>query len=233
MQAVHIRRRRFPHPYCSVRVGGRDYDVPIPNWSGWCPNAPPRKGVNWFPSPRMKGETAELSKLMQNKREEKTTPRKEVLTKKERGKRLNRKEKAEVSTQNVVAAVQVQVATKPEDNLFEAMAETDKVIAAMVNTKPGVNLFREVKKRGRPPKELLQQQEAQVLQKLYRLTPTDKKFMLASLDAMLDSVLSSKREGEKEKKETKEKVPTKKAIEKAAAKAAEDATTKAVFCWSC
>ena len=99
----------------------------------------------------MKGETAELSKLMQNKREEKTIPRKEVLTKKERGRRLNRKEKAEVSTQNIVVAVQVQVATKPEDNLFEAMAETDKVIAAMVNTKPGVNLFREVKKRDRPP----------------------------------------------------------------------------------
>ena len=136
-----------------------------------------------------------------------------------------------MSTPNAVAAMQVQVATKPEDNLFEAMAETDKVIAAMVNTKPGVNLFREVKKRGRPPKELLQQ-EAQVLQKLYRLTATDKKFMLASLDAMLDSILSSKREGKKEKKEEKEKVPTKKAIEKAAAKAAdkkaaEDATTKA------
>ena len=65
-----------------------------------------------------------------------------------------------------------------------------------------------------------------MLQKLYtcRLTATDKKFVLASLDAMLDSILSFQREGEKEKKE---KVPTKKAIEKAAAKAAEDATTKA------
>ena len=50
-----------------------------------------------------------------------------------------------------------------------------------------------------------------MLQKLYRLTATDKKFVLASLDAMLDSSLSSKREGEKEK-EKKEKVPTKKAI---------------------
>ena len=59
---------------------------------------------------RMKGETAELSKLMQNKREETTTPRKEVFTKKERGKsrRLSRREKAKVSAraQNVVAAVQ-------------------------------------------------------------------------------------------------------------------------------
>ena len=48
-----------------------------------------------FPQPRMKGETAELSKLMQNKREEKTTPGKEVFTKKERGKsQLSRKENA-------------------------------------------------------------------------------------------------------------------------------------------
>ena len=92
--------------------------------------------------------------------------------------------------------MQVKVATKPEDNLFEAMAETDKAIAAMVNTKPGVNLFREVKKRGRPPKELLQQQEAQVLQKLYRLTATDnKKLVLKSVDAMLDSILSFKKGG--------------------------------------
>ena len=68
-QAAHISRRRFPHPHCSVRVGGLDYEVPIPNRSGWTANAPPRKGFDWFPSPRMKGETAELSKLMQNKRE--------------------------------------------------------------------------------------------------------------------------------------------------------------------
>jgi len=177
----------------------------------------------------MKGETAELSKLMQNKREEKTTLRKEVFTKKERGerRRLRRKENAKVSAQNFDAAVQVQVAPKPGDNLFKAIAETE-VVAAVVCMRPGVNLFREVKKRGRPPKELLQEQEAQVLQKLYRLTATDKKFVLVSLDAILDSILSQ-REGEKEKKI---KVPTKKAIEKAAAKAAdkkaaEDATTKA------
>jgi len=176
----------------------------------------------------MKGETAELSKLMQNKREEKTTLRKEVFTKKERGerRRLRRKENAKVSAQNFDAAVQVQVAPKPGDNLFKAIAETE-VVAAVI-CKPGVNLFREVKKRGRPPKELLQEQEAQVLQKLYRLTATDKKFVLVSLDAILDSILSQ-REGEKEKKI---KVPTKKAIEKAAAKAAdkkaaEDAMTKA------
>ena len=71
-------RRRFPHPYCFVRVGGIDYQVPIPNRSGWSPNAPPRKGINWCPSPRMKGETAELSKLMQSKREEKTTSKASV-----------------------------------------------------------------------------------------------------------------------------------------------------------
>ena len=72
----------------------------------------------------MKGETAELSKLMQNKREEKTTPRKEVFTKKERGesRRLSRREKAKVSAraQNIVAAVQVQVAPMPGDPLLEA-----------------------------------------------------------------------------------------------------------------
>ena len=66
-------RRRFPHPYCSVRVGGTciDYQVPIPNRAGWSSNAPPRKSINWCPSPRMEGETAvwELSKLMQSKRE--------------------------------------------------------------------------------------------------------------------------------------------------------------------
>ena len=112
-QAAHISRRRFPHPHRSVRVGGRDYEVPIPNRSGWTANVPPRKGFNWFPSPRMKGETAELSKLMQNKREEKSTPRKKVL-KKERGKSgLSRKEKAKVSARDIVATVQVQVASMP------------------------------------------------------------------------------------------------------------------------
>ena len=155
---VHIHRRRFPHPYCSVRVGGRDYEVPIPNRSSWTANAPPRKGVNWFPSPRMKGETAELSKLMQNKREEATTPRKEVFTKKERGKsRLGRKEKAKVSAraQIIVAAVQVQVAPMPGDPLLEATAANEVIVS---KSKPGENLFcHEVKKRGRPPKQLLQQ----------------------------------------------------------------------------
>ena len=147
--AVHISRRRFPHPYCSVRVGGRDYEVPIPNQSGWTANAPPRKGFNWFPSPRMKGETAELSKLMQNKREEKTTSKASVSQKRERGRRLKRKENAKLSAPNVVAAVQVQVAPKPGDNLLKATAETE-VITAMIGVRPGENLFRE-KKRGRPP----------------------------------------------------------------------------------
>ena len=143
---------RFPHPHCSVRVGGRDYEVPIPNRSGWTANAPPRKGLDWCPSPRMKGETAELRKLMQNKREEKTTLKEKVSKTKERRRRLNRKEKAEVSAQNVVAAVQVQVAPKPGDNLFKATAATE-VIAGMVGLRPGENLFQEVKRgRGRPPK---------------------------------------------------------------------------------
>ena len=92
----------------------------------------------------MKGETVELNKLMQNKREEKSTPRKKVSTK-ERGKSgLSRKEKAKVSTRDIVATVQVQVAPKPGDYLFKATA---KVIT---NPKAGENLFREVKKRGRP-----------------------------------------------------------------------------------
>ncbi len=96
-QAAHISRRRFPHPHSSVTVSGRDYEVPIPNRSGWKANAPPRKGFDWFPSPRMNGETVELSKLMQNKREEKSKPRKKV-SKKERGNKsgLSRKEKAKV-----------------------------------------------------------------------------------------------------------------------------------------
>ena len=122
----------------------------------------------------------------------------------------------------------------PGDPLLEATAANEVIVS---KSKPGENLFRhEVKKRGRPPKELLQQQEAQVRQKkLNRLTATDKKFVLAlnlaNLDAILDSIFE--REGEKEKKkEKKEKIPTKKAIEKAAAKAADkkaaqDATTKA------
>ena len=104
-------RRRFPHPYCLVRVGGIDYQVPIPNRAGWSSNAPPRKGISLCPSPRMKGETAELSKLMQSKREEKTTSKASVSQKKERGRRLKRKENAKLSAQNVVAAVQVQVST--------------------------------------------------------------------------------------------------------------------------
>ena len=93
-----------------------------------------------------------VRKLMHNKREEKTTPGKGVLRKEERGKsRLSRKEKAKVSARDVVATVQVQVAPKPGDNLFKAIAETE-VVAAVVCMRPGVNLFREVKKRGRPPK---------------------------------------------------------------------------------
>jgi len=183
----------------------------------------------------MKGETAELSKLMhtRNKREEKTTSKASVSSKKERGeRRLKCKEKAEVSAQNIVAAAQVQVAPKPGDNLLKATAET-QVIAAMIGLKPGENLFRE-KKRGRPCKELLQQQQDQVLQnlhfKLNRFTPTDKKFVLERFNEMLDSILLSLLKGGG--KEKKEKVPTKKAIEKAAAKAAdkkaaEDAMTKA------
>ena len=88
---------------------------------------------------------------MQNKREEKTTPRTKVL-KKERGKSgLSRKEKAKVSARDIVATVQVQVAPKPGDYLFKATAAT-KVIT---NPKAGENLFREVKKRGRPCKALL------------------------------------------------------------------------------
>ena len=176
----------------------------------------------------MKGETAELSKLKQNEREEKTTL-KEKVKKKESGRRLKRKENAKVSAQHVV---QVQVAPKPGDNLLKATAET-AVITAMIGVRPGENLFRE-KKRGRPCKELLQQQQDQVLQnlhfKLNRFTPTDKKFVLERFNGMLDSILLSLlKGGEKEKKE---KVPTKKAIEKAAAKAAdkkaaEDTMTKA------
>jgi len=214
-------------------VSGQDYEVPIPNRAGWSSNAPPRKGMNWCPSPRMKGETAELSKLMQNKREEKTTLKASVSSKKERGKsRLSRKEKAKVSARDVVAAVQVQVAPKPGDDLLKATAET-AVITAMTGVKPGENLFRE-KKRGRPCKELLQQQQDQVLQnlhfKLNRFTPTDKKFVLERFNEMLDSILLSLLKGGG--KEKKEKVPTKKAIEKASAKAAdkkaaEDAMTKA------
>ena len=79
-QVVHTSRHRFPHPYCSVRVGGIEYDVPIPNRAGWSSNAPPRKGLDYRPPPRMNGETAELSKLM---REEKITPKEEVQRKKE------------------------------------------------------------------------------------------------------------------------------------------------------
>ena len=211
----------------SVRVRGRDYQVPIPNRAGWSPNAPPRKGMNWCPSPRMKGETAELSKLMQNEREEKTTSMASVSKKRESGRRLKRKENAKVGAKNVVATVQVQVhvAPKPGDNLLKATAETE-VITAMIGVKPGENLFRE-KKRGRPCKELLQQQQDQVLQnlhfKLNRFTPTDKiKFVLERFDEMLDSIILSLLKGGGQEK--KEKVPTKKAADK---KAAEDAMTKA------
>ena len=168
-------RRRFPHPYCFVRVGGIDYQVPIPNRVGWKANAPPRKGINWCPSPRMKGETAELSKLMQSKREEKTTSKASVSQKKERGRRLKRKENAKLSAQNAVAAVQVHVAPKPGDNLSKAVAETE-VIAAMLGLRPGENLFREKKRDPPKPKE---SQESKVLTKLKMFTKKDQSLMHA------------------------------------------------------
>ena len=103
--------------------------------------------MNWCPAPRMKGETAELSKLKQNEREEKTTLKEKVKTK-ERGRGLKRKENVKVGAQDVVAAVQVQVAPKPGDNLSKMATET-QVIAAMIGLRPGENLFRE-KTRGTP-----------------------------------------------------------------------------------
>ena len=105
----------------------------------------------------------------------------------------NHKEKTKVSARDIVATVQVQVAPKSGDNLLKATAETE-VITAMIGVKPGENLFRE-KKRGRPCKELLQQQQDQALQnlhfKLNRFTPTDKKFVLERFDEMLGSILLS------------------------------------------
>ena len=211
-------RRRFPHPYCFVRVGGIDYQVPIPNRSGWSSNAPPRKGINWCPSPRMKGETAELSKLMQSKREEKITSKASVSKKKERGRRLKRKENAKLSAQNVVAAVQVQVAPKPGDNLFKAIAETEVIAATgMVGVRPGENVFCE-KKRGRPPKE---SSESKVLTKLKKFTKKDQELMLARFADMLDLLTFDIVKGRGEMGQEKK---VKKAMEKATGKkAAEEA----------
>ena len=197
-----------------MRVGGRDYEVPIPNRASWTPNAPLRKDVDYFPSPRMKGankreennaslwmkgENAELSKLTQIKREEKITLTEEVLTKKARGeRRLNRQEKAMARPQNAVTAMQAQAVTK------------------VPVSKPGEDLFKVVKKRGRPPKS----KESQVSKKLGNFTAEDREFMFEMLDTI---ILSFTRRGEKEK------VPTKRAIKKAAdKKAAEDAKMKAV-----
>ena len=218
-------RRRFPHPYCFVRVGGIDYQVPIPNRAGWSSNAPPRKGINWCPSPRMKGETAELSKLMQSKREEKTTSKASVSEKKERGRRLKRKENAKLSAPNVVAAVQVQVAPKPGDNLSKAVAETE-VIAAMLGLRPGENLFREKKRDPPKPKE---SQESKVLTKLKMFTKTitkkEQELMLARFDDMLDLLMLDIVKGRGEMGQAQK---AKKAMEKAAGKkAAEEAKAAA------
>ena len=87
---------------------------------------------------------------MQSKREEKTTSKASVSQKKERGRRLKRKENAKLSAQNVVAAVQVQVAPKPGDNLPKAIAETEVM---MIGSRPGENLFREKKRDPPKPKE--------------------------------------------------------------------------------
>ena len=95
----------------------------------------------------------ELRKLTKTKREEKNTSKASVSQTKERGRRLKRKENAKLSAKDVVAAVQVQVAPKPGDNLPKAIAETEVIAATgMVGVRPGENVFRE-KKRGRPPKE--------------------------------------------------------------------------------
>ena len=60
---------------------------------------------------------------------------------------------------SLLLIMQVQVAPMPGDPLLEATAVNEVIVSKL---KPGENLFRhEVKKRGRPPKELLQQQEAQ------------------------------------------------------------------------
>ena len=211
------RRRRFPHPHCSLRVGGRDYQVPIPNRIDWAPNAPLRKGLDCLPSPRMKGETAELSKLMQNQREntprmtgvtaelsklmqiqreEKITPKEEVQRKKERGKRrLSRKENAKASAQNVVGDT------------------------AMVGSRPGGNLSRRVRKRRRPPKE--KENEIQVLTKLRQLL-SDKDLTLTMFAEMLDQFILDLA------KHKVQKLPTQAAVETTAGKnAVEEAKLEA------
>ena len=212
-------RRRFPHPYCFVRVGGIDYQVPLPNRVGWTANAPPRKGINWCPSPRMKGETAELSKLMQSKREEKTTSKVSVSQKKERGRRLKRKENAKLSAPNFVATVQVQVAPKPGDNLSKAIAETEVM---MIGLRPGKNLFREKEKGPPKPKE---SSESKVLTKLKQFTKKDQELMLARFADMLDLLTFDIVKG---RGEMGQEQKAKKAMEKAAGKkAAEEAKAAA------
>jgi len=175
----------------------------------------------------MKGEAAELSKLKQNEREEKTTLKEKVKTK-ERGRGLKRKENVKVGAQNVVAAVQAQVAPKPGDNLLKATAETEVITATMVGLRPGENLFREVKRgRGRPPKE---SQESKVLTKLKKFTKKDQELMLARFADMLDLLTFDivKGRGEMEQEQKVKKAPTKKAMEKAAGKkAAEEAKAAA------
>jgi len=176
--------------------------------------------MNWCPSPRMKGETAELSKLMQNKREEKTTLKASVSKIEERGgRRLKRKENAKVSAQNVVAAVQVQVATTPGDNLLKATAETAVITAAMIGLRPGQNLFRE-KTRGPPPKQK-ESQESQVLTKLKKFTKKDQELMLARFADMLDLLTFDivKGRGEMEQEQKVKKATGKKAAEEAKAAA--------------
>ena len=59
---------------------------------------------------------------------------------------LSRKEKAKVSARDVVATMHVQVAPKLGDYLLKATAATEVISIP----KAGENLFREVKKRGRP-----------------------------------------------------------------------------------
>ena len=126
-----------------------------------------------------------------------------------------------MSAQNVVAAVQVQVAPKPGDNLSKAVAETE-VIAAMLGLRPGENLFREKKRDPPKPKE---SQESKVLTKLKMFTKKDQELMLARFADMLGLLTLDivKRRGEmgQEKK-------VKKAMEKAAGKkAAEEAKAAA------
>ena len=134
------------------------------------------------------------------------------------------KENAKLSAPNVVAAVQVQVAPKPGDNLSKAVAETE-VIAAMLGLRPGENLFREKKRDPPKPKE---SQESKVLTKLKMFTKTitkkEQELMLARFDDMLDlliDIVKGRGEMGQEQKATKamEKAAGKKAAEEAKAAA--------------